>query len=484
MGLEFLSRIRRASLVIGGIATLMSAVYARPVAGLAVAAGCLWSLVNLALLERLVVALTGSDRESVRTRIRAGLALAGLIALFGAGAALLVSLPIAWLAFGFVIPLAVIVFKAASLLLIQSRTWARMMRHPRASGALLLVAIAAWAALAWAASFDRSTSELAQHHGAGAEAPGGHAEAPPAAYDTLVTPRGEAPAHDGGASPHGAAPTHEGGAEAHGGGHAEAEGPQKFANFITVLSRAFPDAGWAHFLHEFEVVIFSLLIALAICVLAGAAARKGALIPGRFQNAVEMLFEMLHNFIVGILGEKYGRRYVPFLGTLFIYILVMNLAGLIPFLESPTSSLNVTVALALTVFVFAQWIGFRELGVVGWFDHMAGTPRSLTQWLLVPLMLPIHIMGELAKPISLAARLFGNVFGEDMLLVAFVSLGITTLSFTGLPIGLPLHLPFLFLALLTGTLQALVFTVLSTIYFLLMLPHDDHGHEAEAHHAH
>ena len=75
-------------------------------------------------------------------------------------------------------------------------------------------------------------------------------------------------------------------------------------------------------------------------------------------------------------------------------------------------------------------------------------------------------------------------FGEDMLLVAFTTLGITTLAFTGLPIGLPLHLPFLFLALLTGTLQALVFTVLSTIYFLLMLPHDDHGHEAEAHHAH
>jgi F-type H+-transporting ATPase subunit a len=71
-----------------------------------------------------------------------------------------------------------------------------------------------------------------------------------------------------------------------------------------------------------------------------------------------------------------------------------------------------------------------------------------------------------------------------MLLVAFASLGISVLSFTHLPIGLPLQLPFLFLALLTSTLQALVFTVLSTIYFLLMLPHDDHGHEGEAQHAH
>ena len=99
-------------------------------------------------------------------------------------------------------------------------------------------------------------------------------------------------------------------------------------------------------------------------------------------------------------------------------------------------------------------------------------------------MLPIHLMGELAKPISLACRLFGNIFGEDMLLVAFASLGITVLSATHLPIGLPLQLPFMFLALLTSTLQALVFTVLSTIYFLLMLPHDDHGHEGEAQHAH
>jgi F-type H+-transporting ATPase subunit a len=115
---------------------------------------------------------------------------------------------------------------------------------------------------------------------------------------------------------------------------------------------------------------------------------------------------------------------------------------------------------------------------------MAGSPRSAIGWGLVPLMLPIHLMGELAKPISLACRLFGNIFGEDMLLVAFASLGITVLSFTHLPIGLPLQLPFLFLAILTSTLQALVFTVLSTIYLLLMLPHDDHGHEGQAQHAH
>jgi F-type H+-transporting ATPase subunit a len=105
----------------------------------------------------------------------------------------------------------------------------------------------------------------------------------------------------------------------------------------------------------------------------------------------------------------------------------------------------------------------------------------------VPLALPIHLIGELAKPLSLSCRLFGNIFGEDMLLAGFAALGIGAMAamhLGALPFGLPLHFPFLFLALLTSMVQAFVFSLLSTIYFLLMLPHDDHGHEhaEEAHH--
>ena len=221
-----------------------------------------------------------------------------------------------------------------------------------------------------------------------------------------------------------------------------------------------------------------------LCIVAIAATRNAQMIPRPLQNVVEYLVETLYGFVVGILGPRYGPRYVPFLGTLFIYILFMNLFGLIPFMDSPTSSLNVTVALALVVFLFSQYIGFRELGVVGYFDHLMGNPRSPIGWLLVPLMLPIHVMGELAKPISLSCRLFGNIFGEDMLLVAFASLGVMISSLVLVPVGVPLQLPFMFLALLTSTLQALVFTVLSTIYILLMLPHDEHAHEAEVQHAH
>ena len=119
----------------------------------------------------------------------------------------------------------------------------------------------------------------------------------------------------------------------------------------------------------------------------------------------------------------------------------------------------------------------KELGALGYVDHMAGNPRSAISWCMVPIMLPVHLIGELAKPVSLSCRLFGNVFGEDMLLVAFTSLGVATLSFVHSPVGIPWQFPFLVLALLTSTIQALVFTVLSTIYLLLMLPHEEHGHE-------
>jgi F-type H+-transporting ATPase subunit a len=442
MGLEFLARIRRSSLWLGTVAALFAAAYSGLPLGIGLGVGVLWSVLNLMAVESLVVSLTGPARGTAPTVRKAALTVGGMLPLFAGGAFALFRLPLAPLAIGFTLPFAVMALKAASLLLLPSNAWRRVTRDPRwALGALVLLGAGAWLATAPL----RSTGSPAR------------------AAVTTAAAEHRAPA-------------------AHESAHAEEEsGPQKFPNFITVLHRAFPNAGWVSFLHHYEAVVFSLLIALILGLIAWAATRNAQMVPSGLQNVVESLVEALHDFVVGILGPKHGPRYVPFLGTLFLYILAMNLFGLIPFMESPTSSLNVTVALALTVFVYSQWIGLRELGILGWIDHLAGSPRNVTGWALVPIMLPIHILGELAKPISLACRLFGNVFGEDMLLVAFASLGVTVLSFTHLPFGFPLQLPFLVLALLTSTLQALVFTVLSTIYILLMLPHDDHGHEEVAH---
>ena len=116
------------------------------------------------------------------------------------------------------------------------------------------------------------------------------------------------------------------------------------------------------------------------------------------------------------------------------------------------------------------------MGIIGYFHHLAGSPKSTVEWCLVPLNLPLHIIGELAKPMSLSLRLFGNISGEEMLLAIFGLLGVAILSFMELPIGVPLHVPFIFLALLTSFVQALVFSLLTTIYFSLMSHHEDEHH--------
>jgi len=261
--------------------------------------------------------------------------------------------------------------------------------------------------------------------------------------------------------------------------HAAKTGVPKLPNAITLLNDALhqPETGLMPLLHHFEVIVFAFVILVFMCVVAMRVYRKRTLIPGRVQAMVEMLVEGLSDFFIGIVGEKYGPRYVPFLGTLFIYILLMNFAGLIPFLHSATSNLNTTAALAICVFLHVQGSAMRHLGIGKWFFHLMGEPRDVISWVLVPLNLPVHIIGELAKPFSLALRLFGNITGEDVLIAAFVGLGVLTLGFLGSPVGLPLHLPFIFLALLTSTIQALVFSLLASVYFSLMLPHEHHEGE-------
>jgi F-type H+-transporting ATPase subunit a len=346
---------------------------------------------------------------------------------------------------GFAAPFVVILLKGLSLGLLTSRVWRRL-TGTRQTGALLVIVLLFAAAVM-----------------------------------PMLAAAKDPPAHSAATESHDAshAETHVAGA--HEGEHAAPSGPQELPNFITLVIAALGhDHPVARFLHTWENVIFALLIALALVLVARAATRGATTgVPSGLQNLVETLVEFVRGFIVDILGEKAGRRYLPYLGTVFVYILFMNLLGLIPFMKSPTSSLNIiTAALAITTFVYVQIEGLRNLGLVGYLDHLAGQPRSVVQWAMVPIMLPVHVLGELAKPISLACRLFGNVFGEDMLLVAFIGLGAAILAAQPLPIGIPLQFPFLLLALMTSTLQAMIFTVLSTIYFLLMLPHDEHAEEA------
>jgi F-type H+-transporting ATPase subunit a len=261
------------------------------------------------------------------------------------------------------------------------------------------------------------------------------------------------------------------------GGESASSGAPELPNIITLLSARYHEIPLVAFLYRWENVIYAFVVAIGLSLLARLATRRMTMVPGPLQNVFEMVVQGLDDFFAGILGPE-GRRFTPFLGTLFVYIWCMNLFGLIPGMMSPTggkNGINTTIALAVCVFLYVQYAGLKKLGIGGYVDHMMGTPRSVVQWVLVPLNLPVHIIGEFAKPLSLSLRLFGNITGEDVLLAAFVGLGVATTAFLKIPFGLPLELPFIFLALLTGTIQALVFTLLSTVYFSMMVTgHEEH----------
>ena len=259
------------------------------------------------------------------------------------------------------------------------------------------------------------------------------------------------------------------------------ENSLELPNFVHWIAKTMPGTKTGEFLHSWVDVIFSWIVILILALLFSAASRNRKMIPGQLQNIAEIAVQWLYDLVTGVMGPR-GKAFVPFLGSIFLYIFVSNIFGLIPLMKSPTSNLNTTLALALVVFVVAQAVGMIKLGPLGYLDHMAGQPRDPIGWIMVPLLMPIHVIGELAKPVSLSCRLFGNIFGEDMVLAAFIGLGITVAGALHFKFfGVPLHLPFIFLAMLTSLIQALVFTLLSTIYIFLMLPHEHahDGHEVE-----
>jgi F-type H+-transporting ATPase subunit a len=262
------------------------------------------------------------------------------------------------------------------------------------------------------------------------------------------------------------------GAAAH---EASSGGIPELPNFITLLSARWHDHPLVAWLHHWENLVFSLTVAATLSVIAWRYARRPSLLPRGGQNVLELLVEGIDQFVQGVIGPA-GRAHTPFIGTLFLYIWLMNLSSLLPGFKPATATLNTTVGLALVVFGYVQWVGLRMNGPLKYFDHLAGSPRDVVGWALVPLMLPIHVLGELIKPLSLSLRLGFNVFAEDVLLAVLVGLGLTAGMALHLPIGLPLQAFVVPLVLIFSTVQALVFSLLTTVYIALMLPHPEKPH--------
>jgi F-type H+-transporting ATPase subunit a len=186
--------------------------------------------------------------------------------------------------------------------------------------------------------------------------------------------------------------------------------------------------------------------------------------PGSLQIVLEDFINGFHSLLDDFVGPK-GRRYLPLIASMFLLIWLSNLAGLVPGLMAPTSNLNVTLGCALTVWVFYHIEGIREQGIVAYLKHFAVPPGSPVA--MAPLMLIIELISHLARVMSLTLRLFGNIFGEELVIIILASL---------VPFVVPL--PMMFLGLLTGTLQALIFVILTMVYLgaAVTVEHHDEAH--------
>ncbi len=192
---------------------------------------------------------------------------------------------------------------------------------------------------------------------------------------------------------------------------------------------------------------------------------------GRGQTLLEVFVGGIMDFFGGILGD-HGKKYVPFVGSFFIFILFLNYLGVIPGLQPPTADLNTTLALGITAVLGVQIIAIKENGIGGYLKHLAGNPP----WLGV-LMFPLEVIAQLSRAGSLAVRLFGNIFGEKSVVIELTKLGLIVLIADAIPF-IPVQVPMLFFGLFAGFLQAFVFTILTSIYIVLFIEHGDEAHEA------
>jgi F-type H+-transporting ATPase subunit a len=217
--------------------------------------------------------------------------------------------------------------------------------------------------------------------------------------------------------------------------------------FLDLLTGAFN-------LHIPPHVTYTWLIMLVLLGLGFLASRSVSLVPAGAQNVFELVISGLEEFMVEITGEE-GRSFYPYIATLFLFILLCNLAGLLPGFLSPTSNINTPLAMALCTFVFTHYLGIKFHGIK-YIKHFLGP----IPW-LAPLFFPIEIIGHTARVLSLTLRLFGNIMGEDLVLAILLLLAGQFLA----------PLPMMFLAVFTSTVQAFIFTLLSMMYFAGSMEH-------------
>ena len=198
--------------------------------------------------------------------------------------------------------------------------------------------------------------------------------------------------------------------------------------------------------HHLVVVSYTWFVMAMLALFSFLATRRMNILPGRFQNVMEVIIEGIDSLLTDTMGHE-GRKFFPLIATLGLYILTSNLLGLIPGFESPTANLNTTVSMAVVVFVMTHIVGIRVHGIKYVKQFMGPV------WWLTPLMMPIEIISHLSRPLSLSVRLFGNIMGEDIVLAVVLLL---------VPLLVPL--PVFVLMIFTSCIQTVVFMLLTMMY--------------------
>jgi len=204
-----------------------------------------------------------------------------------------------------------------------------------------------------------------------------------------------------------------------------------------------------------DYLVMVLIVTLLLVVLLGLASRRPRLVPGTRQSVAEMIVQAFVGMIVDTIGPE-GRKYLPVIGTVGLFIFGCNIIGLVPGFMSPTSKLNVTLGCALVVVFYYHAQGVKAQGLK-YFKHFLGPIPALA-----PLMVPIEVISHFSRPISLSMRLFCNIFAEELLIVIMASI---------IPFLLPL--PFMVVAVFTSLIQSYVFVLLSCIYIAGAVAHEE-----------
>ena len=214
--------------------------------------------------------------------------------------------------------------------------------------------------------------------------------------------------------------------------------------------------------HGQEWIILSHFI-LAIGLIfwfARKATAKMQLVPTGSQNILEAYIGGVIAMGADTMGEDNARRYLPLIGSLGLVIVVSNVMGVFPGFESPTANINFTLALALLVFVYYNYLGIKKNGFVNYFKHFMG-PMPI----LAPLMFPIEIISHLSRIVSLSFRLFGAIRGDDMFLMVLLMIAPWIVPLAGF-----------FMLTAFAFLQAFIFMILTYVYIAgsIMMEHEDH----------